>query len=87
MPEDVEHGLDRLRATPNQLYPRVKTHNWIVSCDAFVARYDFLKPGESQLGEVVEIHGMLMNAPAGKVAHASRKDTHFPCTRLSAFIH
>ena len=84
---DVEQGLERLGTTPSQLYPRVKTHNGVVNCNAFAKRYGSLKPGESQVGEVVEIHGMLGMAPTREVAHASRKDTQAPSTRPKASIH
>ena len=75
---NTEQRSGKLEAIPGHFYPRIRTHNSAVNCDAFAKRYDSLKPGESQTGEFVEIHGMLRGTVSGKLAHALRKDTQLP---------
>ena len=55
---DVEQRLSQLKVTPSQLYHRFSAHNAYIDSGAFIKRYEFLEPGQTQRGEEVVTCGM-----------------------------
>ena len=84
--EDVVQHDQELVSVANGLYPRIKSQNGYMDCGTFAKRYGFLKPGEMQEEEEVEIRGMLKKAYIKDIAYAPRKSQYVSGSWFEAFV-